>query len=259
MLAVAVVPVVNPSWPALGAAALVLAAWAVAGRIPRGAWPRLPAWMLLWVGSAGLAALSSEPPLVTVLGLTISLGALSKAALFLGITLVSVVGATILVWTTPVSAIPPLLQRLTGWGGRARLPLARWSAAIALGLRMAPMLLDESRTILHLLGQRRRSTPGGRESWRKHLFQEQPPGVSIACATAARRSAETGEAVTARGGIGSLPVPIGSPVCRTRSPPCSSRESSPRARCCDDGSGAVISGPAVRAASSRCWRGLPRP
>jgi energy-coupling factor transporter ATP-binding protein EcfA2 len=206
LLAVAVVPVVNPSWPALGAAALVLAAWAVAGRVPRGAWPRLPAWMLLWVGSAGLAALSSEPPLVTVLGLTISLGALSQAALFLGITLVSVVGATILVWTTPVSAIPPLLQRLTGWGGRARLPLARWSAAIALGLRMAPMLLDESRTILHLLGQRRRSTPGGRESWRKRLGRF-TQGVSIACATAARRAAETGEAVTARGGIGVIAGP----------------------------------------------------
>ena len=206
LLAVAVVPVVNPSWPALGAAALVLAAWAVAGRVPRGAWPRLPAWLLLWVGSAGLAALSSEPPLVTVLGFTISLGALSQAALFLGITLVSVVGATILVWTTPVSAIPPLLQRLTGLGGRVRLPLARWSAAIALGLRMAPMLLDESRTILHLLGQRRRSTPGGRESSRKRLGRF-THGVSIACATAARRAVETGEAVTARGGIGVIAGP----------------------------------------------------
>jgi energy-coupling factor transport system ATP-binding protein len=213
VLAVAVVPAVSPSWPALGAAVMVLVAWAVAGRVPRGAWPRLPAWLLLWGASASLAALSNRPPLVSLRDFTISLGGLSQAGLFLGITVVSVVGATMLVWTTPISAIPPLLQRLTRWGRRVRLPLAQWSAAIALGLRMAPLLLDDSRTILQLLGQRQRSRPDGRESWRKRLSRL-GHGASIACATAARRGAETGEAVTARGGIAVIAGPDGRPGLR---------------------------------------------
>jgi energy-coupling factor transporter ATP-binding protein EcfA2 len=206
LLAVAVVPAVDPSWPTLGAAALVLAAWAVAGRVPRGAWPRLPLWLLLWGGTAALAALGNEPPLVSFLGFAISLGGLNQAALFLGITLISVIGVTILIWTTPISAIPPLLQRLTAWGRHVRLPLARLSAATALGLRLAPMLLDDSRTTLHLLGQRQRSRPGDRESWRQRLSRF-TQGAFIACATAVRRAAETGDALTARGGIGTIAGP----------------------------------------------------
>ena len=118
------------------------------------------AWLLVWAGAGiALAALGNQRPLVSVLGFTVSLGGLNQAALFFGIALVSLVAATILVWTTPVSAIPPLLRRLTGWAAAVRLPLANCCAAIALGLRMAPMLLDDSRTILHLVGQRRRSGP----------------------------------------------------------------------------------------------------
>jgi energy-coupling factor transporter ATP-binding protein EcfA2 len=207
LLAVDVVPAVDPSWPTLAAAALVLAAWALAGRVPRGAWPKLPPWLLLVVGgSAALTALGNEPPLVAVHGFTISLGGLNQAALFLGIMLISLIGSTILIWTTPISAIPPLLQRLTAWGQPVRLPLARLSAAIALGLRLAPMLLDDSRTILHLLGQRQRSRPGDRESWRQRLSRF-TQGAFIACATAVRRAAETGDALTTRGGIGTIAGP----------------------------------------------------
>ncbi|GAA5125760.1 hypothetical protein GCM10023320_40580 [Pseudonocardia adelaidensis] len=206
LLAIAVVLAVDPSWPTLAAAALVLAAWAVAGRVPRGAWPKPSPWLLLWFGSVALVALGNEPPLVSVLGFTISLGGLNQAALFLGIGLMSLIGVTILVWTTPISAIPPLLQRLTRWGRHLRIHLARSSAAVALGLRLAPMLLDDSRTILHLLGQRQRSRPGDRESWRQRLGQF-THGAFIACAAAVRRAAETGDALTARGGIGTIAGP----------------------------------------------------
>jgi energy-coupling factor transport system ATP-binding protein len=207
LLAVAVVPAVDPSWPALGAAALVLALWAVAGRVPRAAWPRPPAWLLL-AGGAGvaLAALGDQAPQASVLGFTVSLGGVNQAALFLGITLLSVIGATILVWTTPVGAIPPLLRRLTGWARRVRLPVARPAVAIALGLRMAPMLLDDSRTILHLVGQRQRSRPDTRESWRQRLGRF-THAAAVACATAARRATETADAVTARGGVGVIAGP----------------------------------------------------
>jgi hypothetical protein len=68
------------------------------------------------------------------------------------------------------------------------------------------MLLDDSRTILHLLGQRRRSRSGDRESWRQGLGRF-AHGLFIACAAAVRRAAETGDALTARGGIGTIAGP----------------------------------------------------
>src|SRR6185437_50642 len=115
----------SPRMLAAGSSALVLAAWALAGRVPRSAWPRPPAWPLVWAGAGiALAALGNQRPLVSVLGFTVSLGGLNQAALFFGIALVSLVAATVLVWTTPVSAIPPLLRRLTGWAAAVRLPLA---------------------------------------------------------------------------------------------------------------------------------------
>jgi hypothetical protein len=180
----------SPRMLAAGGSALVLAAWALAGRVPRSAWPRPPAWLLVWAGAGiALAALGNQRPLVSVLGFTVSLGGLHQAALFFGIALVSLVAATILVWTTSVSAISPLLRRLTGWAAAVRLPLANCCAAIALGLPMAPMLLDDSRTILHLVGQRRRSGPRRRESWRERL-RRFTRGASLACANAAGRAAE---------------------------------------------------------------------
>jgi len=71
---------------------------------------------------------------------------------------------------------------------------------------MAPMLLDDSRTILHLVGQRRRSGPRRRESWRERL-RRFTRGASLACANAAGRAAETADAVAARGGIGFVAGP----------------------------------------------------
>jgi len=117
----------SPRMLAAGGSALVLAAWALAGRVPRGAWPRPPAWLLVWAGAAiALAALGNQRPLVSVLGFTVSLGGLNQAALFFGIALVSLVAATILVWTTSVSAISPLLRRLTGWAAAVRLARRVW-------------------------------------------------------------------------------------------------------------------------------------
>ena len=111
----------SPRMLAAGSSALVLAAWALAGRVPRSAWPRPPAWLLVWAGAGiALAALGNQRPLVSVLGFTVSLGGLHQAALFFGIALVSLVAATILVWTTSVSAISLLLRRLTGWAAAVR-------------------------------------------------------------------------------------------------------------------------------------------
>jgi energy-coupling factor transport system ATP-binding protein len=84
-------------------------------------------------------------------------------------------------------------------------PLGTPATAIALGLRLVPLLLAEGRTSWLLLGQRR---PVGRAMT---PFREQVRlavrTAMLACAMATRRAAETGEAITARGGPGAVAGP----------------------------------------------------
>ena len=54
--------------------------------------PRPPPPIIWACAGIALAALGNQPPLVSLLGFTISLGGLNQAARFLGITLVSLIG-----------------------------------------------------------------------------------------------------------------------------------------------------------------------
>lgn len=195
----------DPTWPTLAAATAVLLVGALAARLPAGAIPRPPRWLLLWLPAIVLSTLSARPPLVDVLGTELSIGGLERVVLFLATTLVSLLGAALLVATTPLGAFPPLLERVVRVGRRLRVPLRTPATGIALGLRLVPLLLAEGRTSWLLLGQRR---PAGHVhvSAGEQLRQ----GVRIAmlaCAMAARRAAETGEAITARGGLGAVAGP----------------------------------------------------
>ncbi|MDD7967241.1 DUF2232 domain-containing protein [Actinomycetospora lemnae] len=196
---------VDPTWPTLAAATAVLLVGAVAARLPRGAVPRPPRWLLFWLPAIVLSTLSTRPPLVDVLGTELSIGGLERVVLFLATTLVSLLGAALLVATTPLGAFPPLLERLARVGRRMRLPLRTPTTGIALGLRLVPLLLAEGRTSWQLLGQRR---PAGRQS--VPLREQVRQGVRtamLACAMAVRRAAETGEAISARGGLGAVAGP----------------------------------------------------
>ncbi|GAA4901289.1 energy-coupling factor transport system ATP-binding protein [Actinomycetospora succinea] len=205
LVAVAAALFVDPTWPTLAAATAVLLVGAVAARLPRGAVPRPPRWLLLWLPAIVLSTIGTLPPVVTVLGTEVSLGGLERVVLFLATTLVSLLGAALLVATTPLGALPPLLERVVRVGRRLRIPLGTPATGIALGLRLVPLLLAEGRTAWLLLGQRR---PAGRV----HVTAREQLRLGVrtamlACAMAARRAAETGEAITARGGLGAIAGP----------------------------------------------------
>ncbi|GAA4787797.1 hypothetical protein GCM10023200_22560 [Actinomycetospora chlora] len=205
LIATALALFIDPTWPTLGAAAAVLVVGAVAARLPRGAIPRPPRWLLIWLPAIVLSTISVRPPLVTVGGVELSLGGLQIVVLFLGTTLVSILGAALLVATTPLGAFPPLLERLVRLAARVRVPLRTPATAIALGLRVVPLLLAEGRTSWQLLGQRRvvgRAMTPLREQVRQAVRT-----AMLACAMATRRAAETGEAITARGGLGAIAGP----------------------------------------------------
>jgi energy-coupling factor transport system ATP-binding protein len=212
LLAMALALASDPTWPTLGAATAVLLAGAVAARLPRGAVPRPPRWLLIWLPAIVLSTISTRPPLVDVLGVELSLGGLQTVVLFLGTTLVSLLGAALLVATTPLGAFPPLLERLVRLGQRVGVPLRTPTTAIALGLRVVPLLLAEGRTAWLLQGQRRpvgRAITPPREQIRLAVRT-----AMLACAMATRRAAETGEAITARGGLGAVAGPDHRPAGR---------------------------------------------
>jgi energy-coupling factor transport system ATP-binding protein len=186
----------RPTWPSLAAAAVVLGGWAAAARLPRSALPRVPLWFVL-------ASL--------VNGILVTLGAgvdgLTRWALFTAIAVLSLFGALLLVWTTPLADIPPLLQqlaRLTQW---TRLPVTEWTAAISLGLRLLPLLRAECGTAIRVAAQRNRPAPDGKHRWADRRRQANS-AILLCCATALRRAGEMGEAITARGGLGSGAVAV---------------------------------------------------
>ena len=205
LVAMAAALAIDPVWPTLGAATALLLVGAVTARLPRGAVPRPPRWLLIWLPAVVLSTLSITPPMVEVFGTELSLGGLERVVLFLGTTLVSLLGAALLIATTPLGAFPPLLERLARVGARVRLPLRTPTTAIALGLRLVPLLLAEGRTAWLLLAQRR---PVGRAitPLREQVRQAVRTAMQ-ACAMATRRAAETGEAITARGGLGAVAGP----------------------------------------------------
>jgi energy-coupling factor transporter ATP-binding protein EcfA2 len=181
----------RPAWATVAAAAVVLGGWAAAARLPRSALPRVPLWFVL-------ATLAS--------GSLVTLGAgiegLTRWALFTAIAVLSLFGALLLIWTTPLADIPPLLQRLARLARWTRLPVTEWSAAVSLGLRLLPILRAECLTAVHTAAQR---TPPVRDRKRRWADRRRQASraVLLCCATALRRAAEMGQAITARGGLGS--------------------------------------------------------
>lgn len=180
----------RPTWPTLAAGAVVLGGWAAAARLPRSALPRVPLWFAIaTLISASLVTLGTG-----VEGLT-------RWALFTAIALVSLFGAMLLIWTTPLADIPPLLRRLAHLARWTRLPVAEWATAISLGLRLMPVLRTECLTAVHAAAQRTPSARLGKRRWAGR-GREVNRAVLLCCATALRRAAEMGEAITARGGLG---------------------------------------------------------
>lgn len=205
VLALAVVP----AWSTVGAALVVLAGATWAGRVPPGAWPRPPLPLLGVVGLwLVVASLGGEPD-TTVAGVPVSLASAERTVLLVACALLTLAGSVLVVATTPVGSLPPLLRGLAARLRFTRLPVDEWAVTVALGLRLAPTLAEQARTVRLVLGQRRRARAPARRSLRERRRDAESAVVGVAtlvCATALRRAAETADALVARGGVAGLPA-----------------------------------------------------
>jgi energy-coupling factor transporter transmembrane protein EcfT len=200
VLAVAVS--ISPTWQMTGVAAAVVVCELLAARIPLGAFPRLPRWFFyaLLIGAL-LNLWATQPPLVEVGPLNLSIGALNEWALFTAIAVVLVASGALVGWTTPLGDVAPALRQLFTPLRWLRLPVDEWAAAIALAIRCLPLLVDEIRT----LGAARRlrvHEADDKEKSVRELIVEVHDLLATAIVNAMRRARDLAEAMTARGGLG---------------------------------------------------------
>jgi energy-coupling factor transporter transmembrane protein EcfT len=197
---------ISPTWPMLGVAAGVVTLGLLCGRIPLGAFPRLPRWFYfaLLIG-AGLNLWSGIHPLVHVGPIDLSLGGLEEWTRFTVLAVVLVVSGALIGWTTPLGDVAPALRRLFTPLRWLRLPVDEWVIAIALAIRCLPLLIDEIRT-LSAARRLRVHEPGGvrdkPEKTIRELIQETHDLLATAIVTSIRRARDLAEAMIARGGLG---------------------------------------------------------
>jgi energy-coupling factor transporter transmembrane protein EcfT len=71
-------------------------------------------------------------------------------------------------------------------------------------LRLLPILREESAVVLKMASQRVEPGPVGRREALRNRRDQTVHGIVLCCATAIRRSAEMGDAIAARGGLGTI-------------------------------------------------------
>lgn len=203
---VSIVLAADPSWSTVLAAATVLSTWIRIAQVPRSIRPRVPRWLVLAaLVSAALAGASGGAPYLMIHGVSFGAGGVLHWARFAAVTALTLLGALLFIWTTALTDIPPLLQRIADIGGpHSWLPVKQWTTTISLGLRLLPILREECAVVLKMTSQRVDSGPVRRSEAVRNRRDQVVHGIVLCCATAVRRSGEMGDAITARGGLGTV-------------------------------------------------------
>lgn len=208
---VGIAVVAEPSWPAQGVAAAVLAAALLACRVPLTAVPRPPKWFFYAIAFAGFLALTAGgKPEIHTPGIAIGFGGLIDWIRFTTLTVLVLGYAVVLGWTTHLADLGPALTRLFAPLRLLRFPVDEIVAAVTLCVRCLPLLVDELRT---LYAVRRLRHPEVPTTLKEEVVNLHDLLVG-ALVSALRRARELADAIEGRGGVGPalrLPVRLGLP------------------------------------------------
>jgi energy-coupling factor transporter transmembrane protein EcfT len=189
----------RPTWRALALVGAFVVAAIVVARIPRGAVPRIPSWILMVLVVGGLVDVMYGPsPRWNVGGVQISRMALDQwtRLLLVGVELLAL--AAVIAWTTRLGDLAPAMGKLLKPLRVVRAPVDELVVAVALCVRCFPLLAEELRVLLAARRLRPEThDPGFRASLRE------PVDLLVAATTVClRRSRELADAIEARGGFG---------------------------------------------------------
>ena len=189
----------RPTWRALAlVGALVVAAIALA-RIPRGAVPRVPSWIVMVLVIGGLIDVMYGPsPRWQLAGLEVSRSALDQWSrlLLVGVELLAL--AAVVAWTSRLGDLAPAMRKLLAPLRLVRVPVDELVVAIALAVRCFPLLAEELRVLLAA----RRLRPELHDPGFRASLREPVDLLVAATSVCLRRSRELAEAIEARGGFG---------------------------------------------------------
>jgi len=200
-----VITSISPTWPVIGIAAGIVALGLLVGRIPPGAFPRLPQWFYaVLVVSALLSLWSSTKPIVHV-GVGLSIGGLDEWALCTALVIVLVLSGALIGWTTPLGDVAPALAVLARPLKWLRLPVDEWVIATALAIRCLPLLIDEIRVLAaarRLRAHDESAEPENTRTAMRSVLIETHDLMATAIVVSIRRARDLGDAIVARGGLG---------------------------------------------------------
>ncbi|MDC4233944.1 energy-coupling factor transporter transmembrane protein EcfT [Actinomyces sp. B33] len=179
---------IRPSWTTLGAVGSLLLAGTLLARVPPRAAPRPPAWF--WAGLVG-----------ALIGASLGGGfwIFVRACL---VALVILWGSSLILWTVPTTRLAGALHRLLGPLRLVGAPVDEWARIMRHALRALPVLRDQTTAVtdtvkLRLGGRLARLSPG--ETIRLGVDI-----VTAALSAASRGAADTGRAMSMRGGLGPI-------------------------------------------------------
>ncbi|HLI02325.1 MAG TPA: energy-coupling factor transporter transmembrane protein EcfT [Acidimicrobiales bacterium] len=201
-VAISVVISFFPTWPAVAVLAGLVVGTCVLARVPWSAVPRPPVWFwIALVVGAALTLASGGKPEIAVPGGHVGLGNLEAYCRLMLVGFLLVGSGLLIGWTTSLADVGPAVGRLLGPLRRLRVPADEWAVAIALCIRSLPLFVDEIRT---LLAARRLRPPDTSRRGPLRFLDEAVDLLIAGLAVSLRRAAEMGEAMTARGGTGSI-------------------------------------------------------
>lgn len=199
----------DPSWSSVGIIWISVAVSFLLARLPLGARPRLPRFLLWSMGIAlmiGLAA-GGEPFLDLGSGIpSIGVGGLLLQLRFFGVTLGLLALALMLGWTTPMADLPAAADWLLTPLRWLRIPIDDVVSALAIAVRALPLMAEELATT-SALWRLRPSRQSG--AWRgadvatrsSNGIVEMVDFAATATSSAVRRATEFADTLTNRGSM----------------------------------------------------------
>ncbi|GAA4382504.1 hypothetical protein GCM10023147_00270 [Tsukamurella soli] len=216
LAAMGVVIGVWTDWWVIGASAVLLAGWFALAGAPWRAVPRLPRLFGTFaLISLVLTGIGSGATTARLLGVTVNLSGVDVLARGLAATLLSLAAALLFCWTTPLGQLPGFLQQCLDRFGRLGRASVATATAVALAVRLGPLVLSEVQTMWRLAQQRRRVVRRGRRRGRRrhHMdLEDLFEMLTLTTVQSCRRAGELADAIASRGGIGAVARPADGPT-----------------------------------------------
>jgi energy-coupling factor transport system permease protein len=192
------------NWWSLGIFGIALIAVWMVSKVPLGAVPKVPKWLIYLVIFSGiLTGITSNAsnPVLHIGSASVKIGGIITFMEFLLFSIEVLLCLIIISWTTRLGEFIDSISTLGKPFRRIGVPVTEFVNVFALSLRGIPLILEELRLLAAAEKQRRMHKPAFETATTvREIFVEGANLLTAAISSAVRRAAEMSEAMQARGG-----------------------------------------------------------